>query len=213
MGWDTHTEKTMTSQAWTLTDVLKLIFFIRFALKLFFKSCMCVCVYSLQTFVNDLRIPDQTYITLKLSDVIRFGYDILTSIPLSWTTYRNFIYPFIQFKPLTNICTNIWLFQIFLQSFFFLTTSLHSSVYVLERSQHKVPEEALKVCVWRCMLHVCVCAAWITSWCSTWRRVPPGVAAWEVQQSASDEPEGFGGEESRDGGQDEDNKQQKSHTG
>lgn len=31
----------------------------------------------LQTFVNDLRIPDQTYITLKLSDVIRFGYDIL----------------------------------------------------------------------------------------------------------------------------------------
>uniref|UniRef100_A0AAV2JI85 Uncharacterized protein n=1 Tax=Knipowitschia caucasica TaxID=637954 RepID=A0AAV2JI85_KNICA len=31
------------------------------------------------TFVNDLRIPDQTYITLKLSDVIRFGYDILLS--------------------------------------------------------------------------------------------------------------------------------------
>lgn len=27
--------------------------------------------------MNDLRIPDQTYITLKLSDVIRFGYDIL----------------------------------------------------------------------------------------------------------------------------------------
>nr|XP_046154523.1 centrosomal protein of 170 kDa protein B-like isoform X1 [Oncorhynchus gorbuscha] len=46
------------------------------------------------TFVNDLRIPDQTYITLKLSDVIRFGYD--------------------------------------------------SHVYILERSQHKVPEEALK---------------------------------------------------------------------
>ncbi|XP_049913368.1 centrosomal protein of 170 kDa protein B isoform X2 [Epinephelus moara] len=46
------------------------------------------------TFVNDLRIPDQTYITLKLSDIIRFGYD--------------------------------------------------SHVYVLEKSQHKVPEEALK---------------------------------------------------------------------
>lgn len=29
--------------------------------------------------MNDLRIPDQTYITLKLSDVIRFGYDILLS--------------------------------------------------------------------------------------------------------------------------------------
>lgn len=46
------------------------------------------------TFVNDLRIPDQTYIILKLSDVIRFGYD--------------------------------------------------SHIYILERSQHKVPEEALK---------------------------------------------------------------------
>ncbi|XP_062484093.1 centrosomal protein of 170 kDa protein B isoform X8 [Pezoporus occidentalis] len=29
------------------------------------------------TFVNDMRIPDQKYITLKLNDVIRFGYDIL----------------------------------------------------------------------------------------------------------------------------------------
>ncbi|XP_051731907.1 centrosomal protein of 170 kDa protein B isoform X3 [Ctenopharyngodon idella] len=47
-----------------------------------------------QTFVNDLRIPDQTYITLKLSDIVRFGYD--------------------------------------------------SHVYILEKSQHKVPEEALK---------------------------------------------------------------------
>ncbi|KAG7466352.1 hypothetical protein MATL_G00163720 [Megalops atlanticus] len=36
------------------------------------------------TFVNDLRIPDQTYITLKLSDVIRFGYDIL----LSWSQHK-----------------------------------------------------------------------------------------------------------------------------
>ena len=34
-------------------------------------------VFLLQTFVNDLRIPDQKYIILKLSDVIRFGYDIL----------------------------------------------------------------------------------------------------------------------------------------
>ncbi|XP_030212291.1 centrosomal protein of 170 kDa protein B isoform X2 [Gadus morhua] len=46
------------------------------------------------TFVNDLRIPEQTYITLKLSDLVRFGYD--------------------------------------------------DHVYILERSQHKVPEEALK---------------------------------------------------------------------
>uniref|UniRef100_A0A8D1S2X2 FHA domain-containing protein n=1 Tax=Sus scrofa TaxID=9823 RepID=A0A8D1S2X2_PIG len=30
------------------------------------------------TFVNDVRIPDQKYVTLKLNDVIRFGYDILS---------------------------------------------------------------------------------------------------------------------------------------
>ncbi|XP_054988613.1 centrosomal protein of 170 kDa protein B isoform X1 [Sorex araneus] len=46
------------------------------------------------TFVNDVRIPDQKYITLKLNDVIRFGYD--------------------------------------------------SNMYVLERVQHQVPEEALR---------------------------------------------------------------------
>ncbi|XP_073923135.1 centrosomal protein of 170 kDa protein B isoform X2 [Castor canadensis] len=46
------------------------------------------------TFVNDVRIPDQKYITLKLNDVIRFGYD--------------------------------------------------PNMYVLERVQHRVPEEALK---------------------------------------------------------------------
>ncbi|KAM9711807.1 centrosomal protein of 170 kDa protein B isoform 3-T3 [Dama dama] len=46
------------------------------------------------TFVNDVRIPDQRYITLKLNDVIRFGYD--------------------------------------------------PNMYVLERVQHRVPEEALR---------------------------------------------------------------------
>ncbi|GCC30378.1 hypothetical protein chiPu_0008827 [Chiloscyllium punctatum] len=30
------------------------------------------------TFVNDVRIPDQMYITLKVNDTIRFGYDILS---------------------------------------------------------------------------------------------------------------------------------------
>ncbi|NXV72401.1 C170B protein, partial [Atlantisia rogersi] len=41
------------------------------------------------TFVNDVRIPDQKYITLKLNDVIRFGYDILLggfSFSLGWHT-------------------------------------------------------------------------------------------------------------------------------
>ncbi|XP_054548806.1 centrosomal protein of 170 kDa protein B isoform X3 [Talpa occidentalis] len=46
------------------------------------------------TFVNDVRIPDQKYVTLKLNDVIRFGYD--------------------------------------------------ANMYVLERVQHRVPEEALR---------------------------------------------------------------------
>ncbi|XP_075859769.1 centrosomal protein of 170 kDa protein B isoform X1 [Microcebus murinus] len=46
------------------------------------------------TFVNDMRIPDQKYVTLKLNDVVRFGYD--------------------------------------------------PNMYVLERVQHRVPEEALK---------------------------------------------------------------------
>ncbi|XP_043777913.1 centrosomal protein of 170 kDa protein B isoform X5 [Cervus elaphus] len=46
------------------------------------------------TFVNDVRIPDQRYVTLKLNDVIRFGYD--------------------------------------------------PNMYVLERVQHRVPEEALR---------------------------------------------------------------------
>lgn len=41
----------------------------------------------LQTFVNDMRIPDQKYVTLKLNDVIRFGYDILPlSAPPSWAS-------------------------------------------------------------------------------------------------------------------------------
>ncbi|KAL7987527.1 hypothetical protein Chor_006446, partial [Crotalus horridus] len=35
------------------------------------------CELMLQTFVNDVRIPEQTYIILKLDDKLRFGYDIL----------------------------------------------------------------------------------------------------------------------------------------
>ncbi|XP_023986755.1 centrosomal protein of 170 kDa protein B isoform X5 [Physeter macrocephalus] len=46
------------------------------------------------TFVNEARIPDQKYVTLKLNDVIRFGYD--------------------------------------------------SNMFVLERVQHRVPEEVLR---------------------------------------------------------------------
>lgn len=35
-------------------------------------------VFPPQTFVNDVRIPDQKYVPLKLHDAVRFGYDILS---------------------------------------------------------------------------------------------------------------------------------------
>ena len=41
--------------------------------------------------MNDLRIPEQTYITLKLSDLVRFGYDIL---------YVNHLFFFLSFVSL-----------------------------------------------------------------------------------------------------------------
>lgn len=47
-----------------------------------------IFVSFFQTFVNDLRIPEQTYITLKLSDVIRFGYDILSFLFLFYFTQQ-----------------------------------------------------------------------------------------------------------------------------
>lgn len=86
-------------------------------------------IFFSQTFVNDLRIPDQTYITLKLSDIIRFGYDILHFVCL----YE---------------CCCLMPFVVF------LTTPSHSHVYILEKSQHKVPEEALKVCLCLCLYSV-----------------------------------------------------------
>lgn len=38
-------------------------------------------VTSFQTFVNDVRIQEQMYITLKIDDKLRFGYDILFKTP------------------------------------------------------------------------------------------------------------------------------------
>uniref|UniRef100_K9J0N3 FHA domain-containing protein n=1 Tax=Desmodus rotundus TaxID=9430 RepID=K9J0N3_DESRO len=61
------------------------------------------------TFVNEVRIPDQKYMTLKLNDVIRFGYD--------------------------------------------------PNVYVLERVQHRVPEEALRHEKYTSQLQVSIRAA------------------------------------------------------
>lgn len=45
------------------------------------SSCCCCCLslscWCLQTFVNDVRIQEQSYVTLKIEDKLRFGYDIL----------------------------------------------------------------------------------------------------------------------------------------
>lgn len=41
-------------------------------------ACVIVSVLPVQTFVNDVRIQEQMYITLKLEDKLRFGYDILS---------------------------------------------------------------------------------------------------------------------------------------
>lgn len=47
--------------------------------KYYGNSCFLSCLsFLLQTFVNDVRIQEQMYITLKLEDKLRFGYDILS---------------------------------------------------------------------------------------------------------------------------------------
>ncbi|XP_076831570.1 centrosomal protein of 170 kDa-like [Brachyhypopomus gauderio] len=39
------------------------------------------------TFVNDVRIQEQMYITLKIDDKLRFGYDILLLMPDVTSSY------------------------------------------------------------------------------------------------------------------------------
>lgn len=48
-----------------------------------------------QTFVNDVRIQEQMYITLKLEDKLRFGYDILS---LSATSHISIFYQWVDGK-------------------------------------------------------------------------------------------------------------------
>lgn len=48
------------------------------------SSCSCwlsALCWCLQTFVNDVRIQEQSYVTLKIEDKLRFGYDILWPCP------------------------------------------------------------------------------------------------------------------------------------
>lgn len=80
----------------------------------------------LQTFVNDLRIPDQTYITLKLSDVIRFGYDILffsiTHLNLNVVTHVSLMFDFV-INVIQTFCSSVCDWQpthIFFSSVVFL---------------------------------------------------------------------------------------------
>lgn len=44
-------------------------------------------VGALQTFVNEARIPVQTYIQLNTMDVLRFGFDILFARAITYTVY------------------------------------------------------------------------------------------------------------------------------
>lgn len=132
---------------------------------------------SPQTFVNDLRIPDQTYITLKLSDVIRFGYDILPQTQTGTHARGGLTHSLKDFSKTKSadneqkssflvyetVCSGQCCAQLhrndaqaipmsFVLSLWSLWDGLfvswlfaHSHIYILERSQHKVPEEALKV--------------------------------------------------------------------
>lgn len=56
--------------------LIKLVKWFNFIVLEFNGISFCPHLF-LQTFVNDVRIPEQTYITLKLEDKLRFGYDIL----------------------------------------------------------------------------------------------------------------------------------------
>ena len=58
-----------------------------------------------------------------------------------------------------SVCVCVCVFQ-----FLILTLSPHSHVYVLEKSQHKVPEEALKVSQCVCVNSVCVCVCVNSVW-------------------------------------------------
>ncbi|XDC84783.1 hypothetical protein R6Z07F_015956 [Ovis aries] len=94
------------------------------------------------TFVNDVRIPDQRYVTLKLNDVIRFGYDIL---PGPHPPPRP-LHPHGHRRPVILEAAEgaargpgpPLLMPVLLNAL------PHPNMYVLERVQHRVPEEALR---------------------------------------------------------------------
>jgi hypothetical protein len=78
---------------------------------------------------------------------------------------------------------------------FSLTLLSHSHVYILERSQHKVPEEALKVSGNFHTLNMSDSQVEASSY-PTFLLC---VLAWEVHQPAADEYEGTGGQEEGEG--------------
>ncbi len=170
--------------------------------------------------MNDLRIPDQTYITLNLSDVIRFGYDILpraqnsikrvcasgvvwlrpqSSNPAvrtrnlaevqfdkeqksSFLVYetdlpRSVLEDSVELSSIETMLQAIWMrlvvdLEVLSCCCWSLWDSLcvcpwpftHSHIYILERSQHKVPEEALKVDSSLISYHLCY-SGLFSMWC------------------------------------------------
>ncbi|KAJ8360263.1 hypothetical protein SKAU_G00167880 [Synaphobranchus kaupii] len=70
------------------------------------------------TFVNDIRIQEQMYFTLKMEDKLRFGYDILFKSITKWQT------------PKPSWCQN--------------QPSSHTNLFTVVRGELQVPEEALK---------------------------------------------------------------------
>ncbi|KAB1277438.1 Centrosomal protein of 170 kDa protein B [Camelus dromedarius] len=92
------------------------------------------------TFVNDVRIPDQKYVTLKLNDVIRFGYDILSW----WRATRPRKRPRLGVVLSSPAEAAVRGPRLAPPPPVLLDTLSHSNMYVLERVQHRVPEEALR---------------------------------------------------------------------
>lgn len=81
INYEPSTDEHKVKDLGSLNGVSKIL--INMIMKLFmcFINCsklLIMIFLSFQTFVNDVRIQEQVYITLKIDDKLRFGYDILS---------------------------------------------------------------------------------------------------------------------------------------
>lgn len=81
INYEPTTDEHKVKDLGSLNGVSKIL--INMIMKLFmcFINCsklLIMIFLSFQTFVNDVRIQEQVYITLKIDDKLRFGYDILS---------------------------------------------------------------------------------------------------------------------------------------